>query len=73
MPRTTLRDRLHGHTFRAETRANGHKLSTNEEESLLQWILSMDKRGAPPRPAVVREMANLLLAKWGETPIQTVG
>ena len=73
VPRTTLRDRLHGHTFRPETRANGHKLSINEEESLLQWILSMDKRGAPPRPAVVREMANLLLAKRGETPIQTVG
>ena len=33
----------------------------------------MDARGAAPRPSMVREMANLLLAKRGSTPIQTVG
>jgi hypothetical protein len=73
VPRTTLRDRLHGKTFRSETRANNHKLTQTEEESLLRWILSMDLRGAAPRPTAVGEMANLLLAKRGETPIQTVG
>ena len=33
----------------------------------------MDTRGAAPRPSIAREMANLLLAKRGSTPIQTVG
>ncbi|KAK9578967.1 hypothetical protein V6Z93_010698 [Aspergillus fumigatus] len=33
----------------------------------------MDQRGAAPRPSHVREMANILLAKRGTTPIQAVG
>lgn len=73
IPRTTLRDRLSGHQNRTEKRANNHKLNKNEENSLVQWVLSMDLRGAAPRPATVQEMANLLLAKRGETPPQTVG
>jgi hypothetical protein len=73
VPRTTLRRRLAGSTNRAETRANSHKLTQIEEESLQKWILSMDSRGAAPRPATVREMANLLLAARGSTPPLTVG
>lgn len=73
IPGTTLRRRLAGHTNRADSRANNHKLSQTEEETLKQWILSMDTRGAAPRPAAVREMANVLLAKRGTTPIKTVG
>ncbi|KAJ8225492.1 hypothetical protein LV156_009112, partial [Aspergillus fumigatus] len=69
----TLRRRLRGITARSETRANSHKLTQNEEESLVQWILSLDRRGAPPRPSHIREMANILLAARGTTPIQTVG
>lgn len=68
----TLRRRLRGITARSETRANSHKLTQNEEESLVQWILSLDRRGAPPRPSHIREMANILLAARGTTPIQTV-
>ncbi|RJE17428.1 Pogo transposable element [Aspergillus sclerotialis] len=33
----------------------------------------MDQRGGAPRPATVREMANLLLAARESTPVQTVG
>jgi hypothetical protein len=73
VPRTTLRDRVTGHQFRPESRANSHKLTQTEEESLKRWILSMDSRGAAPRPTSVREMANLLLARRGTTPIETVG
>jgi len=73
VPFSTLRDRLHGHQFRSESRANNHKLTQTEEESLKQWILSMDLRRSAPRPTSVREMANLLLARRGTTPIQTVG
>lgn len=67
VPRTTLQDRLHGHQNRGEARANNHKLTQIEEESLKKWILSMDSRGAAPRPAAVREMADLLLAMRGST------
>ena len=73
IPRTTLRDRLSGHTERSTTRANSHKLTEIEEESLQKWILSMDSRGSPPRPSTVREMANLLLEKRGTTPVISVG
>jgi hypothetical protein len=73
VPYTTLRQRFNGVTSRTKTRANSHKLTQNEEESLVRWILSLDQRGAAPRPSHVREMANILLAKRGTTPIQTVG
>lgn len=48
-------------------------MTQNEEESLVRWILSLDQRGAAPRPAYVREMANILLAQCGITPVQAVG
>ncbi|BDD61273.1 hypothetical protein MAP00_009287 [Monascus purpureus] len=70
---TTLRRRLNGSLCRSETRANGHKLTSSEEESLVQWILSMDRRGAAPRRSHVQEMANIILSKRGTTPIQTFG
>jgi hypothetical protein len=73
VPESTLRTRLNGTIFRADVRANSHKLTENEEISLEKWILDMDARGAAPRPSMVADMANLLLAKRGETPIQTVG
>ena len=73
VPESTLRDRLHGSINRAEKRANGHKMTQNEEDSLVQWILSMDRRGAAPRPAHVQDMANILLSKRGTTNTQTVG
>ena len=73
VPRTTLQRRLNGHTFRPEQRANSHKLTPNEEESLVRWILSLDQRGAAPRPAHIQEMADILLSKRGDPTITTVG
>ncbi|OQE62173.1 hypothetical protein PENNAL_c0049G07727, partial [Penicillium nalgiovense] len=73
IPRSTLRDRLNGHAERSTIRANSHKLTETEEESLQKWILSMDSRGAAPRPSMVREMANLLLEKRGTTLVLSVG
>ena len=73
VPPTTLQRRLAGTTNRSDIRANSHKLSDLEEQSLLKWIISMDSRGAAPRHSHVREMANILLAERGSTPIQTVG
>jgi hypothetical protein len=73
VPRSTLSARLNGITYRAETRANSHKLTVLEEESLYNWILSLDDRGAAPRPRTVREAADLLLKARGSTPPITVG
>ena len=73
VPHTTLSMRLRGITNRSNTRANSHKLSELEEQSLLKWVISMDSRGAAPRHPQVRDMANILLAERGSTPIQTVG
>jgi hypothetical protein len=58
-------DRLHGRTARVDKRANGHKFTENEEEMLVRWILNLDKRGLPPRPAFVVKMANHLLVQRG--------
>jgi hypothetical protein len=73
VPESTLRSRLRGVQHRAISRANSHKLTEVEEETLQKWILSLDDRGAAPRPTTVRETANLLLQARGTTPVQTVG
>ncbi|KFY27073.1 hypothetical protein V493_03708 [Pseudogymnoascus sp. VKM F-4281 (FW-2241)] len=62
VPRTSLQRRMNGYTARAETYANGHILTTTEEEAIVQYVLDLDMRGFPPRIASVKDMANLLLA-----------
>jgi hypothetical protein len=71
VPERTLRRRLAGVPFRQVTRANSHKLTPEEEQSLLQWILSMDMRGSAPRPSMVRDMANILLRERNGQPVGT--
>ncbi|KAL3703426.1 hypothetical protein TMatcc_010615 [Talaromyces marneffei ATCC 18224] len=51
VPRTTLQDRMNGMQYRQITRANHHKLTQSEEDSLVKWVLDLDKRGLPPPPA----------------------
>jgi hypothetical protein len=63
VPRSTLGDRHRGIQMKAEKAATGLKLSANEEESLVKWILDLDKCGLPPRPSLVRHMANYLLSE----------
>ena len=48
---------------RAETRANGHKLTQTEEDSLINWILDIDARGYPPKIYAVGDAAKLLLSE----------
>ncbi|EED11996.1 conserved hypothetical protein [Talaromyces stipitatus ATCC 10500] len=77
IPRTTLRDRLKGIEYKAEKRANNHKfwskaqhkLTQFEEESLVKWVLDLDRRGLPPRHSLVREMANYLLSQSGNQQV----
>jgi hypothetical protein len=73
IPLATLHHRAQGRLSRVDIRPNGYKLTQLEEDSLVEWILSMDLRGAAPRPATVREMANILLAARGSYPPPTVG
>lgn len=73
VPETTLRERRSGINERATTRANNHKLTQLEEESLEKWIIAMDDRGTAPRHELVREMANLLLSQRGKTSLIRVG
>ncbi|EED24197.1 conserved hypothetical protein [Talaromyces stipitatus ATCC 10500] len=69
IPRTTLRDRLKGIEYKAEKRANNHKLTQFEEESLVKWVLDLDRRGLPPRHSLVREIANYLLSQSGNQQV----
>ncbi|OOQ87818.1 hypothetical protein PEBR_16629 [Penicillium brasilianum] len=62
IPRSTLQARSDGRLSRVDIPPNGRKLTQLEEDSLVQWIISMDERGAAPRKATVREMANILLS-----------
>jgi hypothetical protein len=73
IPRATLQTRLNGVKNRVDTRANSHKLTKSEEETLENWIISLDIRGAALRPTTVRETANILLAARLTTPVQEVG
>lgn len=63
IPRNMLQRRLNGTQPRVGSIAKNRLLTTTEEETLVQWILSMDRRGMPPRIEAVREMADLLVTQ----------
>ena len=69
VPRSTVRDRINGCSSKATTRAHTYKMTHLDEDTLTQWILSMDDRGAAPRHAKVRRMANILLAATGSDTV----
>jgi hypothetical protein len=73
VPRSTLQKRVNSRLSRVDIPPNGRKLTDLEEDSLIKWIFSMDKRGAAPRKTTIREMANILLAARGSHPPPTVG
>ena len=53
IPKSTLYTRIHGVNNRVELRANSFKLTEIEENSLKKWVISIDIRGAAPRPSMV--------------------
>lgn len=61
VPESSLRKRLSGVKPWTETRANSHKLTATEEETLVKRLLDADKRGFSIRPEFLRGMAQILL------------
>ena len=61
IPRTTLKRRQDGQSARCDTEPNSRKLTSYEEESIIQYIINLDSRSFPPRLSSIREMADRLL------------
>ena len=66
---TTLGYRIRGRRSRDECISNSRKLTSCEEEAIIQYILDLDSRGFPPRPRDVQEMADLLLTARDASPV----
>ena len=58
---------------RSETRANGHKLTIIDEETLVKQLLDADKQGFSIQPEFLRGMAQILLQERTHNPTATVG
>jgi hypothetical protein len=63
VPESTLRGRVNGLPARRDTVPTTRKLTTIEELTLVERVLSMDRRGLAPTYNAVQQMANLLLQK----------
>ncbi|KAL2696030.1 hypothetical protein AAEP93_003330 [Penicillium crustosum] len=72
VPRTTLPDRLKGTPNLYKARGTGYKFTQLEEESIQDWLISMDQRGTALTIAILKDMANLLLKHRGDDTPKTV-
>jgi transposase len=71
--KSTLGRRVKGINARRDSVPINQKLTTTEESSLIEWILSRDQRGLPVGSDYIRQMANLLLQKRSQNNTLTVG
>ena len=69
VPRSTLRDRRAGIIFRRDCIPNSMKLLPTEEQTILDHVLDLDAKGFPPRPAALKDLADLLLAERKKDPV----
>src|SRR5579862_4407775 len=60
---TTFVDRAKGKKARQDCLPNSRKLTPTKESALENWAISADERGLPPKIAMVREIAQLLLSE----------
>ena len=67
--RKTLIRRLTGVQEKRGSPAVNRLLKPTEEAALVDWILSMDRRGMAPRQDTIREMARLLLHEHGQATL----
>lgn len=61
IPESTLRGRQGGSQNRAVAHQNQQRLTPEQEESIVEWILYEDDRGYPPSHARAREAATTVL------------
>ncbi|KAF7712132.1 HTH Psq-type DNA-binding domain-containing protein [Penicillium ucsense] len=73
IPPATLHHRARGRLPRVDQRPPSYKLTDLEENSLNEWIISIDTRRAAPRPTTIAEIANILLTTRGTNPSPTIG
>jgi hypothetical protein len=66
--RYSLQRRRQGMASREDCRANNKKLTLQEEEALVRYIVDLIDRGYPPRVKFVGDLANLILQKRGVNP-----
>jgi hypothetical protein len=66
VPRATLQDRLKGATKKTTSHQHQQRLTPEQEEYLVKWIIKEDGRAYPPSHARAREMATLILRINGD-------
>ena len=72
MPRSTAQLRVKGIESKRESTPPNRLLAPIQEDVLVQWILSMDQRGMPPRIATVRQMTAILAAQTAASSAKPV-
>lgn len=72
VPSSTLVHRINDRPTQRDSQVTNHKLTPTEETTLVEWILSMDQRGLPPRATSVRRMADLLLTDRASSTSSTI-
>jgi hypothetical protein len=66
IPRSTLQGRVNGHLPHAIAHHNQQRLTSKQEEFLVEWILDERQRAQPPSHSRVREMARRILKMNGD-------
>ena len=61
VPFQRLSDRLNKITFRLQTSPNCRKLTTTEEQTIVQYILNLDSRGFASRLSKIADIVKKLL------------
>jgi hypothetical protein len=65
----TLHHRAQSRQARVDCIPNGRKLSNQEEEVIIEYILSLDAWGFPSQYCDIKEIANYLLAERDVPPV----
>lgn len=73
LPYATLHNRATRMPSHVDKRWHRYRWVQLEEDSLVEWRLSVHSRGAVPRHSNIREIANVLLMVRGIHPPPTVG
>ncbi|KAI1000169.1 hypothetical protein K3495_g8029, partial [Podosphaera aphanis] len=67
VPRSTLRSRIRGDHSHTIAHSNQQRLSPEQEEYVIEWILEEDSRAQPPSHPRAREMVTRILQMNGDS------